>query len=192
MKLIVGLGNPGLKYQNNRHNVGFMFINYIINELASSPDFAKASSGERVSELKYDKKISLKLAKLSKLGIKNEEILLCMPQTFMNLSGKAVKKIIENCKLKVENLIVVHDDLDIPLGKFRIDMGRGPKLHNGLTSIEQHLKTKNFLRVRVGVDNRQITGPVNGETYVLQNFRPEEKEIINKLFPEIWSRINSL
>jgi len=179
MHLIVGLGNPSLKYQNNRHNVGSMFIDYLINKLTNS----------RVNELKNNKKFNSQFVNAL---INNKKLILVKPQTFMNLSGQAVKQIIRNLKLKIKNLIVVHDDLDIPLGKFRIDIGRGPKLHNGIASIEQNLKTKEFLRVRVGVDNRQLTGPVDGEIYVLQNFRPEEKEIVYQTFPKIFLQLENL
>jgi len=158
MKLIVGLGNPGLKYKNNRHNVGQMFIDYLIKELTSS----------RINGLKTYK-----------------------TDCFMNQSGIFVKKLISNFKFQISNLIVVHDDLDIPLGKFKIQKGTGPKLHNGLESIEQELGTKDFWRVRIGVDNRKPDNWTNGEAYVLQDFTSEEKEIINKIFPEILTRMKN-
>jgi len=123
--------------------------------------------------------------------LNNGTIILAKPQTFMNLSGPAVKKTIENCKLKIENLIVVHDDLDIPLGKFKIQKGTGPQLHNGIESIEKALRTKDFWRVRIGVDNRQKTGYMDGENYVLQNFQKDEESVINKLFPEIYQRLKN-
>ena len=161
MKIIVGLGNPGKKYENNRHNVGFMFIDYLINKLTNSPDFAKASPGKRVNELKNNKKFNSQFVNAL---INNKKLILVKPQTFMNLSGQAVNSLTTNYELPATNLYIVHDDLDIPLGKFRIDMGRGPKLHNGIESIEQNLKNKNFWRVRIGVDNRLATGQIDGET----------------------------
>ena len=92
--------------------------------------------------------------------------------------------------IKNENLIIVHDDLDIPFGKFHIQFGVGPQLHNGLDSIEDHLKTKDFLRIRIGVDNRNSEQKIPGETYVLNDFTKEEfinlKEII---FPKIFSQL---
>jgi len=127
---------------------------------------------------------------------------------FMNQSGMFVKKLIENClpagkagKLKIENLIIVHDDLDIPLGKFHIQQGVGPQLHNGLESIEQHLKTKDFLRIRIGVDARvsnKWTCPersrrVDGESYVLKNFLAEEKTRLEKeIFPKLFTQLQTL
>lgn len=183
MRLIVGLGNPGEKYKNNRHNVGFMFLDYLVYQLTSL----------RVNALKYDKYLNSQLAKLV---INNNELLFSKPQTFMNLSGPAVKKLISNFKLKISNLIIVHDDLDIPLGKFKIQKGTGPQLHNGIESIEKSLRTKNFWRIRIGIDNRPAQrsfreGGIDGETYVLQNFLKEEKKIVANLFPQIFSRLKS-
>ena len=94
-----------------------------------------------------------------------------------------------NLKLPTSNLFVVHDDLDLPLGKFKIQKGVGPRLHNGIESIENHLMTKDFFRVRIGIDNRTPENWIDGETYVLQDFRPEEKEKIYNLFPDISARL---
>jgi len=155
MKLIIGLGNPGTKYQNNRHNVGHMFVDYLVNELTDSPHFAKASRGKRVNGLFFAK-----------------------TTTFMNLSGKSVQALMQKHKARLEDLIIVHDDLDIPLGKFRIVKGYGPKLHNGIDSIEEKLGTKDFLRVRIGVDNRTPGNRTSGIEYVLQDFEEEEIKIV--------------
>ncbi|QQG44225.1 MAG: aminoacyl-tRNA hydrolase [Candidatus Roizmanbacteria bacterium] len=174
MKLLIGLGNPGKKYINNRHNVGFMFVDYIINSVNQNFD------------LKKDNKLK---ANVYKLKFNGEDFIVAKPQTFMNLSGNAVQKIISNFKLQISNLIVVHDDLDIPLGKFKIQKGVGPKLHNGLTSIEESLKTKDFLRIRIGVENRSEENRLPGEAYVLQDFTTEEKEIITKVFEEIRKKL---
>jgi PTH1 family peptidyl-tRNA hydrolase len=159
MFIFIGLGNPGTKYQNNRHNVGQMLIDYLAKNLKSQ----------------------------------NENIKFFKTDCFMNQSGKAVKKIIEKLHLKIENLVIFHDDLDIPLGKFKIQKGIGPKLHNGIKSIEQELKTNNFWRVRIGVDNRKPENHISGETYVLQDFLPEEKELLtNEVFPAIKEKINRI
>lgn len=157
MIVIIGLGNPGKKYLNNRHNVGHMFMNFLISKLA----------GSQVS--------GLKLAKTD---------------DFMNLSGIFVKKFIRNSGSDPKNLIIVHDDLDIPLGKFHIQFASGPQLHNGLESIEQHLKTKDFYRIRIGVDNRLPDKKIPGEKYALQNFLPEEKHLLeSEIFPKIFSQL---
>ena len=172
MKCIVGLGNPGEKYKNNRHNVGFMFVDYLMKELMH----------EQNATFKEEKKLQV-------LSYKLQGMLLAKPLTFMNLSGRAVTELFKNFKLKIENLIVVHDDLDIPLGKFKIQKGTGPLLHNGISSIEQAIGTKDFVRVRIGVDNRSSDARVDGETYVLLDFNEEESTLIKSLFPQIFERL---
>ncbi|OGY11094.1 MAG: hypothetical protein A3A58_03235 [Candidatus Blackburnbacteria bacterium RIFCSPLOWO2_01_FULL_41_27] len=159
MKLIVGLGNPGEKYRNNRHNAGFMVVEYL--ERIGLP--------EGVAAKKTD--------------------------TFMNDSGRAVEKFIKNYKLKIENLYIAHDDLDLPLGQYKIQLGIGPKVHNGLISIEGILSDINFWRVRIGVDNRDPQNRVPGEAYVLQDFTPEEhkilEEVIKKASQEVVFSVSS-
>ncbi len=156
MRLIVGLGNPGKKYQNNRHNVGQMFIDYLATKFKNN----------KVKELKFFK-----------------------TSVFMNESGKEVKKITMNHELSATNLYVAHDDLDIPIGKFKIVLGRGPQLHNGLESIETALGTNEFWRIRIGVENRTPENRPSGEEYVLSDFTKEEKEIISKTFSIIADRL---
>ena len=178
MYLIVGLGNPGEKYKNNRHNVGHMFIDFIAPLL-------------HCSIVKREKSyITMK-------QLNHETIVLSKPLTFMNLSGQAVKNVLADYRLPITDLLVVHDDLDIPLGKFKIQKGIGPRLHNGIESIENSLGTKEFWRIRIGVDNRlalsersESKGWIDGETYVLQDFRPEEKKIIEEtVFKAIIARL---
>jgi len=141
MELIVGLGNPGQKYKNNRHNVGFMIVD--------------------------------ELAKLNLPGVG-----LFKPQKFMNKSGQEVKRWLKNRKGRtLPVLYVVHDDLDIPLGKFKIQFGKGPKVHNGLQSIYEQLGTKDFWHIRIGIDGDR--DGKSGEDFVLGNWRPEEREVIN-------------
>jgi len=143
MILIVGLGNPGKKYQKTRHNIGFRVID-----------------------------------KLKPLNLKG--VILAKPQTFMNLSGKAVKKLMSNVKCQMSNLWVIHDDIDLPLGKIRISKGRSSAGHKGVESIIRELKTKNFVRFRVGIQPK--TGkPRNPEKFVLQKFNKEEEKIIKEV-----------
>jgi PTH1 family peptidyl-tRNA hydrolase len=157
--IIIGLGNPGKKYENNRHNVGKMFIDYISQKF----------------------NLTLKTFKTN---------------CFMNESGKEVEKILKKLPVKsykLQDVFIVHDDLDIPLGKFRIDFGKGPKLHNGLKSIEETLNTKDFWRIRIGIDNRQKTGWIDGEAYVLQDFLKEEKEVLeNEVFKKIKEKLTTI
>lgn len=149
MRLIIGLGNPGEKYKNNRHNVGCVVIDAL--EKAGLP------SGVVVK----------------KTGV------------FMNNSGEAVKKLVGFYKVSPDSLYIIHDDLDIPLGQYKIQKGRGPKLHYGVQSVEQALGTPDFWRVRVGVDNRDPSNRVHGEEYVLQDFTKEEQIIINDVIKKV-------
>lgn len=186
-KLIVGLGNPGEKYAKNRHNVGYMMLDYINNV---SGDTLHVSGKKK---FKYDKYSNSEIAELVS---DEEKIILVKPQTYMNNSGVVVKKILShvNCPAvakaragrHLSNVYIVHDDLDIPLGQYKIQLGKGPKLHNGIESIENHLKSKDFYRIRIGVDNREPERRIAGEKYVLQDFSSEEFDIVLKLFDNIW------
>ncbi|OGH08326.1 MAG: aminoacyl-tRNA hydrolase [Candidatus Levybacteria bacterium RBG_16_35_6] len=164
MKLIIGLGNPGPKYHSNRHNVGFL----VIDELAKG--FTKKTSN---INFEFQKKLQSNILVTS-------DFILAKPQTYMNSSGIAVSKIINQYKIDISNLWVIHDDLDMRLGEYKIQKGKGPKIHNGILSIEEKLGNKNFWRVRIGVDNRQKIFRIPGEKYVLQNFNEDEKKLVNE------------
>ncbi len=112
--------------------------------------------------------------------------------TFMNNSGDFVKKMVGDYKLDLDNLYVAHDDLDIPLGKFKIQFGRGPKDHNGILDIEEKLGTKDFWRIRIGIDNRPFDNKPMGEVYTLENFKPEEKPILEKTIKEAKGKLISV
>lgn len=145
MYLIIGLGNPGKKFQNTRHNIGFR----VVDELPKRKDF-----------------------------------IIIKPRTFMNQSGKAVKALVKFYKIKLENLWVVHDDIDLPLGKIRISRGRGSAGHKGVESIIRELGTKEFWRVRIGVCPR-AGKPKNVEKFVLQKFTKEEEKILKEVIKEV-------
>jgi len=178
MFVIVGLGNPGVEYQNNRHNAGFMFVDYLYDH------------SEIVKPWKFDKYTQSKISQIIFPMSDDRRLttILAKPQTFMNKSGDAVKKITLNFKLLTSNLIVCHDDLDLLLSNFKIQKGTGPKVHNGLTSIEEALGFGDFLRVRIGVDNRG-DNKISGETYVLQNFEKDELTVLKNAFSEIKTRL---
>jgi PTH1 family peptidyl-tRNA hydrolase len=156
MYLIVGLGNPGENYEKTRHNAGFLFIN----KLAGKEKFV------------VDRKMEAEI-------LKSGDVVLVKPFTFMNDTGRAVRKIMGFYKLSIENVVVVHDDLDIAFGEYKIQKEIGPKVHNGIKSIEQYLGRKDFLRVRIGIDNRQPgVSYGTGADYVLSKMSKEElKEI---------------
>jgi len=165
MKLIVGLGNPGKEYEETRHNCGFMAIS----SLRSILDF---------STFKLKKKFN---SFVSKGKIDGKKIILARPQTFMNESGRAVFAIAFFYKIKADDIWVIYDDLDLPLGKIRIRLGGSSGGHKGVQSIIDNLKTDNFVRFRIGITP---TGPgalkIPAEKFVLQKFRKGEKENIIK------------
>ncbi len=167
MIIIVGLGNPGEKYKNTRHNVGFQ----VIDEFARENNFP---------EFKLSKKFSA-------LVSKKENIVLVKPQTFMNESGKTVKALLKNTTRTV--LVVIHDDIDLPLGKIRISKNRGSAGHKGVESIIKEIGTKDFTRFRIGISSK--TGkPRNAEKYVLQKFNKEEEKIIKQAIQEIIKKLS--
>ena len=168
MKLIVGLGNPGERYKNTRHNVGFMILDALASRMVN----------EKWSMVKkYN----------SSIINHQSSIIFVKPQTFMNNSGIAVKKLMDYYKIDKSNLWVIHDDLDIKLGQYKIQFGKGPKEHGGLLSIYKELGTKDFWQVRVGVDNRdnEFSEKMSGEEYVLGNFDKNEIEIRDRVIAKI-------
>jgi PTH1 family peptidyl-tRNA hydrolase len=164
MFLIVGLGNPGKKYQNTRHNIGFRAVD----EIATNFQFTIFSFQ------------SIFNAKISKGKIANKKIILVKPQTFMNLSGKAVKILHTKYHIPYTKLLVLHDDIDLPLGKIRIVKNRGAAGHKGVESIIKELKSKNFVRFRIGICPK-TSKPKNPEKFVLQKFNKEEEKIVKEV-----------
>ena len=162
MKLIVGLGNPGKEYEKTRHNVGFIALDALASKL-------QATGYKRQDKFK---------AQVIQVG----DFILVKPQTFMNRSGEAVAKIRQFYKVEISDLWVIHDDLDINLGEYKIQLGKGPKIHNGLNSIEEALGTEEFWRVRIGTENRTTVErqQISGENYVLQAFGKEERQLIEQ------------
>lgn len=143
MILIVGLGNPGKKFQKTRHNIG----SRIIDELES---------------------------------LNLENVILVKPQTFMNESGRAVKRLVKSYKLEVESLLVIHDDIDLPLGRIRISKGSGSAGHKGVESIIEKLGTKNFIRIRIGIQPQEGK-PKKADAFVLKNFTKNEGKILDEI-----------
>ncbi|WLR50907.1 aminoacyl-tRNA hydrolase [Bacillus tianshenii] len=154
MKLIVGLGNPGKKYAETRHNAGFMVIDHLAEQLNIS------LTKEKFNGIYGD-------------GIINgEKVLLLKPLTYMNLSGESIAPLMDYFNIPIEDLIVIYDDLDLPTGKVRLRLKGGTGGHNGLKSIFQHLGSKEFKRVRIGIGRPQ--GPIPVVDYVLGRFNNEE------------------
>lgn len=171
MKLIVGLGNPGSEYERTRHNVGFKIVEALAVRLNTEFSLQKKLNGE-----------------LARSG----DIFLLKPETFMNRSGEAVRATVDYYDKtlvqdkKWDQIFVIHDDLDIPFGKFKIHAGRGPKGHNGLLSIDQSLGTEEYIHVRVGVENRGDQRAVwPGHEFVLANFTAEEEVVLGNLKADV-------
>ncbi|MBI5019757.1 aminoacyl-tRNA hydrolase [Candidatus Gottesmanbacteria bacterium] len=151
MKLIVGLGNPGDKYKDTRHNVGFMVVDKLAHELGGA-DVVWETSQKLVAEM-----------------AKTGEVVLAKPTTFMNASGVAVRKIIDFYKMKPEDVWVIHDDLDLPLGKIRIRVGGASAGHHGIDSIIKELGSDKFVRVRLGIGKVKSGGTVAADRQLHQS-----------------------
>ncbi len=158
MKVVIGLGNPGNKYTNTRHNVGFMVVD----------KFIKGSKDVCFTK-KYRDSV------ISKCIIEGEEILFVKPQLFMNLSGGPTKRIVEKHSCNLDDILVILDDINLPLGKTRIREKGSSGGHNGLKSISNHLKTTCFPRLRIGVGSSQ---PEDTKNFVLSRFTKEENKVI--------------
>jgi len=183
MKVIVGLGNPGCRYTPTRHNVGFLALDIIKSKI--KPCLPASRNQKSKLSFKLEKKFESEIAKF-KLG--EEDFLLVKPQTFMNNSGRAVKKIIDFYKIDPQkDLIVIHDDIDIELGKIKIKNKGSSAGHKGAQSIIDALGTDRFLRVRVGV-GRPSEG-IEVEKYVLGRFSQEEKKTVEKMIKEFIDKI---
>ncbi len=174
MKLFVGLGNPGTKYENTRHNVGFMFVEQFSH-------VCEASSFQTKS--KFD-------ADIAECTLDDEKVLFVKPQTFMNQSGIAVRKVMDFYNLSQQDITIAHDDLDITFGEFKIQNGKGPREHNGLISIEEHLGSADFNRIRIGIDNRNEEVGISGRDYVLSRFTGAEITALKEVFSNIISQLH--
>ena len=160
MKLFVGLGNPGKKYTNNRHNIGFMALNQIANDHSFSP-WKNKFQGQITD---------------GKLG--DEKVILLKPETFMNLSGQSVSETIKFYKIKIEDIIVFHDELDLAPAKLRVKISGGHAGHNGLRSIHQHIGA-DYHRVRMGIGHPGHKDRV--ANFVLSDFAKNDQNWLQDL-----------
>lgn len=163
--LIAGLGNPGPKYEKTRHNFGFMAVDALLD----------AGSVRQLSMGKDADLYNLRLP-----GI-DGELLVIKPMIFMNLSGRAIAHALNYYKLSVEDLVVVHDELDLPLGRMRMKKGGGLAGHNGLKSIVAETGSQDFVRLRLGIGRPQ--GRIDVSSWVLNAFLPDERVIAEKVLP---------
>ncbi len=161
MNLIVGLGNVGDKYLFTRHNAGFMVVDYIA--INNSETFKENSKLKSL---------------ITRTRINNEDTILIKPTTYMNLSGEALRAVMDYYKIPVENTLVVYDDLSLDLGKIRFRASGSDGGHNGIKSIIQHLGTNKFARLKVGIGPQP---PIPSEAFVLQNFSKEQADDLKKV-----------
>jgi PTH1 family peptidyl-tRNA hydrolase len=169
MKLIVGLGNPGRAYANNRHNIGFACLNH----------FARSHA------VKFDRKQGQ--ARIGTGKVAGNEVVLAKPQTHMNLSGESVSRLVQRFNVSLDDLIVIHDDLDLPLAKIRLSHGSSSGGHKGINSIISHLGSQNFIRLRVGIGRPEKAEASEDEiiAYVLSDFTSEQKRAIAQAIPKV-------
>ncbi|MDD4705780.1 MAG: aminoacyl-tRNA hydrolase [Bacilli bacterium] len=161
MKLIVGLGNIGKNYINTRHNIGFELLDSFLGDI----NWKKKSYG---------------------LYYKDKDIIYLKPTTFMNLSGIAINHFIKFYKINIKDILIIHDDLDINIGSFKIKYNSSSGGHNGIKSIIDALKTKEFMRIKIGISNDK---EIDTKDYVLGQFTKKEKELINEIKNNIYDVI---
>lgn len=173
IKLIVGLGNPGQQYCENRHNAGFWFVD----------ELAARYGGEWISDAQFR-------GKLTTLRIGGEKVLLLKPQTYMNRSGDSVGNLLRYYKFAPENIVVAHDELDLSVGVVKLKKNGGHAGHNGLRDIIAHLGSSDFYRIRIGI-NRPVVGQ-DVANYVLSAPSREEKGMIIAAFENLYNNIDLL
>lgn len=171
ISLIAGLGNVGKQYENTRHNAGFMFLNDLSENFKVQP------------KLRFFE---------SKTVLNSAHLKLIKPTTYMNESGIAVRNALKYYGLSIDNIAVAYDDLDLELGTFKIQFGKMPRVHNGVNSIVKHLKTDQFLNIRIGIDARspEQKEHMKAKDYVLSRFSSEELVTLRQTFIEIKHSLN--
>lgn len=165
MILIAGLGNPGKEYSNTRHNIGFMAVDLLQQELAPNEKWSKNS-------------------KLHSEIIKTNEVILVKPETFMNLSGKAIQAVQQMYKVEKENIWILHDEMDLELGRIKIQTGGGSAGHNGIKSIIESIGTNEFNRWRIGI-GRPPQEFSNSADFVLDQFASKEAELVAQILQKV-------
>jgi PTH1 family peptidyl-tRNA hydrolase len=172
MKLIVGLGNPGFLYTRNRHNIGFMCVSHLA----------------RMHKITYDRKQGH--ARTGIGNIAGKRVVLARPQIYMNASGESVSALMKKLNVNASDLILIHDDLDLPVGKIRLRFGGSSGGHKGIDSIIARIGTRDFYRVRVGIGRPEIDATAADKEsavidYVLKDFTHDEKKTIDTVIPEV-------
>ena len=159
MKLLVGLGNPGKEYSNTRHNIGFMYLDYMFSD--------NFSLNKKFNAMEYETVIN------------GEKVLVIKPLSYMNLSGDVVIKYVNYYKINIDDILVIQDDLDMDLGRYKLMFNHGDGGHNGIKNIVSHLGSKSFLRLKIGISSSK---DVDTKDYVLGKFSKSDMDIINSSF----------
>ncbi|HCL90993.1 MAG TPA: aminoacyl-tRNA hydrolase [Candidatus Atribacteria bacterium] len=161
MKIVIGLGNPGSKYEFTRHNIGFRIIDSLARDMGI--EFNKVKSYYSL---------------ISRGMINNHKVMLVKPQTFMNLSGRAVNRVVSYYKIPLQDLLIVYDDLNLELGQVRIRKKGSSGGHKGIESIMQYLNSEDIPRLRIGIGNPSVNYNFDCVSYVLSNFNNDEEDKI--------------
>jgi len=163
LKIVIGLGNPGLKYEFTRHNIGFRIVDSLAKDI----------------KIEF-KKIKSYYSLISRGIINNHKIMLVKPQNFMNLSGRAVSRVVSYYKIPLQDLLVVYDDLNLESGQIRIRKKGSAGGHKGIESIMQYLHSEDIPRLRIGIGNPSINFNFDSASYVLSNFNGDEEDRIKE------------
>ena len=165
MKLIVGLGNPGKEYQETRHNIGFNFLDYYVNYKNLDKVWSKKFDGLYMNTV-----------------IEGQKVVLLKPQTYMNLSGNAVRKIADYFNIETDDILVISDDLDLILGNYKLKMNGSCGGHNGLRDIETKLGTTEYKRLKIGISNDKN---IETKDYVLGKLSKSDKKVLEDLYKDL-------
>ena len=161
---MVGLGNPGSKYEFTRHNIGFRIVDSLAQEI----------------EIEF-KKVKSYYSLISRVMINNHKVILVKPQTFMNLSGRAVNRVVSYYKIPLQDLLIVYDDLNLEFGQVRIRKKGSAGGHKGMESVMQYLNSEDVPRLRIGINNPSVNFNFDCVSYVLSNFNGDERDKIKKV-----------
>ena len=167
MKLVIGLGNPGKEYEKTRHNIGYMFLDYII-------DKNRFVLNKKFSAFEYETVVN------------GEKVIFIKPVTFMNLSGESVLKYVNYYKLELSDVLVIQDDLDMDIGKYKLMFNHGDGGHNGIKNIVLNLGSREFLRLKIGISKTSIAT----KDYVLGKLSKRELSVLDEVFSKLKDFIN--
>jgi len=167
MKLVVGLGNPGKEYNNTRHNIGFMYLDYIFGD--------NFTLNKKFNAMEYE------------TNINGERVLIIKPLSYMNLSGEVVSKYVNYYKINIYDIVIIQDDLDMDLGRYKLLFNHGDGGHNGIKNIILNLGSREFLRLKIGISK---IGTVDKKDYVLGKFSRDNMKIIDDTFSNLDNFIN--